>query len=79
MVDLLQDILRFSVRHKIRIAAFSFPKEPDSGVFRRIDGHHRSRFKWIFHFVLLRLAVTKARGMPLLVAVSSGDSLGASR
>ena len=79
MVDLLQDILRFSVRHKIGIAAFAFPKEPDNGVFRRIDAHHRSRFKWIFHFVLLRLAVTKAREMPLLPAVSSGDGSGTSR
>ncbi len=38
-MNLFQDILRRSVRHKIGIAAFSFPKELDYGVFGIVYCH----------------------------------------
>lgn len=39
VVDLFQNILRRSVRHKIGIAAFSLPQEPDHAVFRVVYRH----------------------------------------
>ena len=39
VVDLLQDVLRHSVRHKVGIAAFSFPKELDYGIFGIVYRH----------------------------------------
>jgi len=38
VVDLLQDILRGPIRHKIGISALSLSQEPEHGIFRAVYG-----------------------------------------
>lgn len=59
VMNLLQDVLRLSIRHQIGVAAFSFPEELEHNIFGVVYGHFAARRSVcnLFHMPAIFLTV----------------------